>query len=219
MAPELTTSAKLKVLVAEDQPVERRLLTRFLERWGYEPVPCPDGQQAWDLVERGEAPHLMVLDWSMPGMDGVDVCRKLRERDDGETPYVLVLTARNDPEDQKIALEAGANDFVSKPFDPVVLEARVRNAARTLELQERLADRVSALEVALGNVKKLQGLLPICSYCKAVRSDENYWSQVEAYLAEYSEVRFTHSICPACYEKHVEPQLEQIEAEFDEEEA
>lgn len=203
------------MLVAEDQPVERRLLTRFLERWGYEPVPCSDGTQAWELVEQGQAPHLMVLDWSMPGMDGVDVCRQLRQRDDGETTYVLVLTARNDPEDQKIALEAGANDFVSKPFDPVVLEARVRNAARTLQLQERLAERVTALEEALAKVKTLQGLLPICSYCKRVRSDENYWSQVEAYLAEHSSVRFTHSICPNCYEEHVEPQLEQIEAELD----
>lgn len=207
--------SKLRVLVAEDQPVERRLLTRFLERWGYEPVPCPDGDVAWSMIEREQAPHLMVLDWSMPGLDGVDICRQLRERENGRTPYVLVLTAKNDPEDQKVALEAGANDFVAKPFDPVVLEARLRNGARTLELQEELADRVTALEDALAKVKHLQGLLPICSYCKRVRSDENYWSQVEAYIAEHSDVRFTHSICPNCYTEHVEPQLEQMEAELD----
>jgi len=204
-------------LVAEDQPVERRLLTRFLERWGYDPVPCPDGDQAWGLIERAEAPHILMLDWSMPGMDGLDICRRLRQREDGQTSYVLMLTAKNEPEDQKEALEAGANDFVSKPFNPVVLEARVRNAARTLELQENLADRVAALEDALAKVKRLQGLLPICSYCKRVRSDENYWSQVEAYLAEHSEMRFTHSICPSCYEEKVEPQLEKIEAELDDE--
>jgi len=213
----LTTSNRLRVLVAEDQPVERRLLTRFLERWGYDPVPCPDGDQAWGLIERAEAPHILMLDWSMPGMDGLDICRRLRQREDGQTSYVLMLTAKNEPEDQKEALEAGANDFVSKPFNPVVLEARVRNAARTLELQENLADRVAALEDALAKVKRLQGLLPICSYCKRVRSDENYWSQVEAYLAEHSEMRFTHSICPSCYEEKVEPQLEKIEAELDDE--
>lgn len=197
--------------------MERRLLTRFLERWGYDPVPCPDGDQAWGLIERSEAPHILMLDWSMPGMDGLDICRRLRQREDGQTSYVLMLTAKNEPEDQKEALEAGANDFVSKPFNPVVLEARVRNAARTLELQENLADRVAALEDALAKVKRLQGLLPICSYCKRVRSDENYWSQVEAYLAEHSEMRFTHSICPSCYEEKVEPQLEKIEAELDDE--
>ena len=213
----MTTSNRLRVLVAEDQPVERRLLTRFLERWGYDPVPCPDGDQAWGLIERAEAPHILMLDWSMPGMDGLDICRRLRQREDGQTSYVLMLTAKNEPEDQKEALEAGANDFVSKPFNPVVLEARVRNAARTLELQENLADRVAALEDALAKVKRLQGLLPICSYCKRVRSDENYWSQVEAYLAEHSEMRFTHSICPSCYEEKVEPQLEKIEAELDDE--
>lgn len=203
----------MRVLVAEDQPTDRRLLTRFLESRGYECVTCPDGDCVWDLVERSELPGLLVLDWGMPGMDGVEICRRLRERDDGQTPYILLLTARSEPEYIKEGLEAGANDYVTKPFDPVILEARLRNGARTQLLQERLADRVVALEKALANVKRLHGLLPICSYCKRVRSDENYWSQVEAYLAENSDVRFTHAICPTCYEEKVEPQLREIESE------
>jgi len=211
----MDTEARTRVLVAEDQPVDRRLLTRHLEMWGHEVVTCADGAQVWDLVERGEVPGLMVLDWGMPGMDGVEICRRLRAREGGSTAYILLLTARSEPEHVKEALEAGANDFVTKPFDPVVLEARLRNGARTLHLQERLGDRVEALEAALTKVKRLHGLLPICSYCKRVRSDENYWSQVEAYLAENSDMRFTHAICPTCFEDKVEPQLREIEAEYD----
>ncbi len=209
----MDVSKRVRVLVAEDHPSDRRLLTRFLGRWGYDCVACPDGEQVWDLIEREEVPRLMVLDWNMPGLDGVEICKRLRARDDGQSAYILLLTARSENENVKEALEAGANDFVTKPFDPVILEARLRNGARAIDLQERLEDRVQELEAAVSKVKKLQGLLPICSYCKRVRSDENFWSQVEAYVAENSDMRFTHAICPNCFEDKVEPQLREIEAE------
>lgn len=210
----MSGSQSRTVLIAEDQPVERRFLSRFVESWGYEPIVCGDGDRAWDLIEAGEAPDLMLLDWSMPGRDGVDICRSLRAKKQGHSPYVLMLTGRDEPEDLRVALEAGANDFVKKPFDPVELKARLRNGARTLELQEHLEQRVSELEDALARVQTLQGLLPICSYCKRVRSDENYWSQVESYVTEHSNMRFTHSICPTCYETHVEPELKAMEEEL-----
>ena len=95
-------------------------------------------------------------------------------------------------------LAAGANDYMAKPFDPVELEARVRVGERMVTLQARLNARVAELELALAHVERLQGLLPICSYCKKVRNEANYWEQVDSYLAAHSDLDFTHSICPTC---------------------
>ena len=104
-------------------------------------------------------------------------------------------------------LEAGADDYMVKPCNTQELSARVKVGFRVLSLQESLAERVQELEQALERVKQLQGLLPICSYCKKIRDDSNYWHQVEEYVSTYAEVQFTHGICPACYEKEVIPQL------------
>jgi sigma-B regulation protein RsbU (phosphoserine phosphatase) len=125
-------------------------------------------------------------------------------------PYLILLTAKGGREDLVTGLEAGANDYVTKPFNREELRARVQVGVRMVELQQSLADRVKALEEALARVKQLQGLLPICSYCKKIRDDQNYWQQVESYIAEHSQAQFSHSICPDCYEKLVKPELDQL---------
>ena len=104
-------------------------------------------------------------------------------------------------------MQAGADDYITKPFDPAELEARLQVGARVTDLQNKLAERVKELEAALSQVKQLRGLLPICSYCKKIRNDENYWDQVENYIAKHSDAEFSHSICPECYEKFLKPQL------------
>ena len=113
----------------------------------------------------------------------------------------MLLTALESREDIVAGLDAGADDYIVKPCDPDELRARVQVGVRVLSLQERLAERVAALEDALSKVKRLQGLLPICSYCKRIRGDDQYWQQVDAYLAEHTEAQFSHGICPPCYEK------------------
>jgi len=197
------------VLIAEDDPVSRCLLNTFLSRWGYEVVVACDGTEAWDLLQQPKAPRLVILDWMMPGISGVDICRRLRDREPSPPPYVILLTSRTAAEELVEGLEAGADDYITKPFNREELRARTRAAARLVELQASLHQRVAELEEALARVNTLQGLLPICSYCKKIRNDGNYWQQVEAYISEHSAATFSHSICPACYETHVTPQLAQ----------
>ena len=110
--------------------------------------------------------------------------------------YVILLTARDARADVVAGLDAGADDYLIKPFDLEELRARVQVGRRLVALQDRLADRVAELQEALTKVKQLNGLLPICAYCKRIRTDQNYWEQVEHYVAEHSEAQFSHGICP-----------------------
>ncbi|MEA2762048.1 MAG: phosphoserine phosphatase RsbU/P [Gemmatimonadaceae bacterium] len=194
----------MKILVAEDDAVTRKILAVTLERFGWDIVTASDGQAAWQLFEtlKGkDAPDLAVVDWMMPGLEGIEICRRLRATPGFELVYVILLTSRADSQDLSQALAAGANDYIRKPFDPVELEARVRVGERMVNLQRSLAARVLELEAALGEVRALQGLLPICSYCKKVRNEANYWEQVDSYLVSHSDVEITHGICPTCLEK------------------
>jgi len=199
----------MKILIAEDDAVSRRVLEATLKRWGYEVAVAHDGGRAWDMLERDPGLSLAILDWMMPGMDGVEVCERARKAPATRSIYIILLTARGRPEDVVAGLQAGANDYVTKPFDQEELRARVQVGVRVAELQRQLAERVRELEGALSQVKQLSGLLPICSYCKKVRDDKNYWQQVEAYVGDHSEARFSHSICPDCYETIVKKELRQ----------
>lgn len=172
-------------------------------------VVAEDGAQAWRELEADPAIPLAILDWMMPGQTGPDICRKLRQRQSDQPTYVILLTSRDSRDDIVSGLEAGANDYVTKPFDFDELRARVQVGERVVQLQKNLAERVRELEAALVSVKMLQGLLPICLYCKKIRDDRNYWQQVDKYVAEHSEARFSHGICPDCYEKVVKPELDQ----------
>jgi DNA-binding response OmpR family regulator len=191
-------TADMQVVIADDDPVARRLAEFALETFG--PATCvADGEAAWQAVSGRTGPMLMVLDRQMPGIDGVEVARRIRASQDGHPVYIVMVTSAGRPEDVADGLEAGADDYVVKPFHPGELRARARVALRMLDLQESLARRVSELEHALEKVKLLKGLLPMCSYCKKIRVDEEYWQQVEGFISEHSEATFTHGICPSCF--------------------
>ena len=194
----------MRILVAEDDAVTRKILAATLERLGWEVITASDGTAAWHALETlgGEnAPELVLLDWMMPGMDGIEICRKLRSTPGFEFIYIILLTSRSEKEDLAMGLMAGANDYIAKPFHPIELESRVRVGERMAKLQRSLATRVTELEEALAHVQRLQGLLPICSYCKKVRNEANYWEQVDSYLTTHSDLELTHGICPQCSEK------------------
>ncbi|MEK6304129.1 MAG: response regulator [Acidobacteriota bacterium] len=209
----------MKVLIAEDDPISRFMLEASLKRWGYEVLVTTNGREAWDALQQEDTPQLAILDWMMPGMDGVQVCRRARQTAATRGVYILLLTAKGEKDDIIAGLEAGANDYVAKPFDRAELRARVQVGVRMVELQQSLSHRVRELVEALSQVKQLQGILPICAHCKKVRDDHDYWQQVEGYISAHTEVQFSHSICPQCYETIVVPQIERLSSPEKKEEA
>jgi DNA-binding response OmpR family regulator len=200
----------MRVLIAEDDAVSRRMLESTLVKWGYEVVATGDGRAALKVLQEREAPKLAILDWMMPEMDGLDVCRHVRALHTTEPTYIVLLTAKGSKEDIITGLNSGADDFLTKPFDHKELQARLRVGIRMVEMQKCLADRVRQIEEALSRVKQVQGLLPICCYCKKIRTDQNFWQQVEAYISVHTDARFSHGICPECMETVVKAELKKM---------
>jgi two-component system cell cycle response regulator len=126
------------VLIAEDDPIFLRILQSWFKKWDYRVTAVKNGVDAWEVLQQPTAPPMAVLDWMMPGMDGIEVCRKIRSREHGPYCYVLLLTAKDDREDVVAGLDAGADDYLTKPFDVAELRARVRAGKRILELQAAL---------------------------------------------------------------------------------
>jgi DNA-binding response OmpR family regulator len=139
---------------------------------------------------------VVVTDWQMPGLDGLEFCRRIRADLRPRYTFVIILTAEGSREGYLEGMKAGADDFLVKPLDAGQFEARLIVAERVLRLQTDL--------------RTLEGLLPICSYCKRIREGKDYWQQVEAFVARRTEAKFSHSICPDCYQKHVVPQIEEL---------
>ena len=184
------------------------VLQRHLETWSYEVSGCVDGTEALAALTAPGAPALAILDWKMPGIDGTDVCRRLLERGPSSAVrHLILLTARIDRAAVVEGLQSGAADYLTKPFNGDELRARVAIGKRVIELQTALAERISKLEAAATQIKQLNGLLPICCYCKKIRDDNDYWNRVESYLEDRIDVQFSHGICPDCF-KRVEAGLD-----------
>jgi two-component system, cell cycle response regulator len=127
-----------RILIAEDDPISRRMLQSFLVKWGYEVLAADNGTEALSILDDPAAPPLAVLDWMMPGMEGPEICREIRKHPERPYTYVLLLTARSQKEDLLKGLEAGADDYLTKPFDAQELRARLRVGQRILDLQHHL---------------------------------------------------------------------------------
>jgi phosphoserine phosphatase RsbU/P len=189
----------MKILVADDDRIAATVLVQMLRQWEFDVTVAADGAEALShLRSEAATPTLAILDWMMPQLEGADVCRRVRLEMPLANMYLILLTSLESKDRIIAGLEAGADDYLIKPFDPDELRARINVGVRVLRLQERLAERVNELQDALANVKQLHGLLPICSYCKRIRGDDQYWTAVESYIAERSNAQFSHGICPPC---------------------
>tara|TARA_B110000305_G_scaffold232707_1_gene288060 strand:+ start:4891 stop:5481 length:591 start_codon:yes stop_codon:yes gene_type:complete len=189
----------VQILAVEDDPVARRVLRQALTKLGHEVVEAEDGEAALDAMAR-ENFRVIVSDWLMPNMDGLEFCRRVRERPAEDYVYFILLTGRlASAENEREAADAGVDDFLSKPLDMNELWMRLRVAERILKFATQ--------------VRMLEAFLPICSYCKKVREDSNYWTQIESYINTRTGTDFSHSVCPDCYECVVVPELEKLKAD------
>ena len=160
----------MKVLIVEDDPDSRDLLKVLLELDGHDVTAAWNGMEGWQAFQSGEFP-VVLSDWLMPEMDGLELCRRIRASDRPSYSYVILVTALHGKSSYLQGMNAGADDFVSKPFE---------------------------------------GILPTCMYCKKIRDEQNQWVGIESYISKRSRASFSHGVCPVCYEKVVQPELDRI---------
>ncbi len=189
----------MEIILAEDDVTARKIVVTALEKGGHHVTAFENGLAAWEHVARDPA-RLLITDWMMPEMDGMELCRNIRSTWSNSYTYILILTALVGREKLMEALEAGADDFMTKPIDIPQLLARVK-----------VAERIQGLHAT---VSTLEGLLSVCSYCKKVKEDgesgETTWTPVESYVSKRSDAEFSHGVCPTCYETKILPQIDAL---------
>ena len=197
----------MKILLIEDDIITNRILAKNLTDMGFDVITTFNGLQGWEAYCREDV-HFVITDWMMPDMNGLEVLKNIRERDDKSFCYIILLTAKNNKDDVIEGISHGANDYITKPFDKDELAVRVKAGQHMVELQQELLETnkeqeklILQLKDALSQIRQLSGLLPICSYCKKIRDDNGYWNQLEVYIRDHSETEFTHGICPECVNK------------------
>ena len=187
----------MKILIAEDDALFRRLLQQVLAS-EYEIVAAEDGGEAWNILQQPGHPDLALLDWVMPAMTGPQICRKVREYPQLSSMYLMILTAKNSTPDVISGLRAGADDYVTKPFVPEELRARVHVGARIIGAESTAHLLDTELHESAVREAKLQKLLPICPVCKSIRSDSEYWREVNTYIHECQTRTAERTSCPQC---------------------
>ncbi len=214
------TDVRPVLLAVDDNPSVLLFVEGVLSTLRQEPEikTAANGEEALSRANERN-PHVIIMDWDMPVMDGLTAIRQLKASPTTmDIPIVMLTAGTGEVDELRQALDAGAIDFVKKPVGPIELLARVDStlrislATRALrESNDQLSEANSHLRQALEEVKTLSSLLPICSYCREVRSDDGYWSDLESYLHARTETRFSHGICPPCFEEHY-PDLAKKEA-------
>jgi CheY-like chemotaxis protein len=173
----------MKILIADDDATSRLVLEATLKSLGHNVITTTSGDEAWDAFQHEHFP-VLISDWLMPGMDGLELCRLIRQTERDTYTYIILLTVLEGKQQFLEAMEAGADDFITKPLDEELLAARLHVAERILGLRR--------------HVNQLEGLLPICSYCKKIRDDRGQWEPLEIYISERSQAQFSHGLCQDC---------------------
>ena len=187
----------MKVLAIEDQTVAAVHVMAVLRALGHDAEHVNDATEAWTRLIHGGY-RVIVSDWRMPGIDGLGLCRMIRERGGEYVYFILISSNRVTKENRQLALAAGVDDFLAKPVE-----------ADELGLRLHVAERIIGLTA---QVQRLETFLPICGYCKKIRNDKKYWQEIETYFTQRQGARFSHGICPDCYEREM-VQLRQLGTE------
>jgi DNA-binding response OmpR family regulator len=188
---------RLPVLIADDDATARTFLKAFLKKFDYDCILAADGEQAWAAFQAAQ-PGLILADWLMPGLSGLELCRMIRAERRPRYPYIILITALSGKGSYLEGMNAGADDFVTKPYDLDEMAARLRVAERIISLQTE--------------VRQLEGLLPVCAHCKRIRDAGDGWSSIEQFVAQHTDLLLSQSICPDCYREKVAPETGSLPA-------
>ena len=192
----LYTVSATQVLIAEDDLISQKLLKTNLEQMGYAVTTASDGEEAWRIYDM-QPTRIVVSDWLMPGLDGLEFCQKIRERKNTEYTYFIMLTANvGQDENYYTAMEAGVDDFLSKPLDRHQLQIRLHVAERILQSTSR--------------IESLENVLTICAYTKRINFPDEGWQTIEEFLDKHLGIKLSHGVDPNYYETHIKPELEKL---------
>lgn len=188
----------MNVLIAEDEYTTRLMVQVSLENWGYSVSSVADGKAAWEILKKPDFIDVAILDWEMPEIDGVELCKMIKNLQRPNPIYVILLTGRDSQNDILCGFDAGADDYMTKPFNDDELRARVRVAKRLVTIQSSLSQSVEELKQALDMVEALQGSVPVCTSCLKIEGENGRWATLKTSVREAFDLRFTPEICPVC---------------------
>ncbi len=197
---------EMKVFAVDDHQSLTDLVKNLLEEIGFDNlVEFSKSADLFVALESGNIPDLILSDIMMPDINGYELCKRIKSNPKWcEIPIIMITAADSrHSEPLRLSFEAGAMDYIQKPINHVIFHARVKSAL-IIERQKK------QLKQALKDVTTLQGLLPICSYCKKIRDEKDKWSDIDEYVSKHSNVQFSHSCCPDCYQNIVKPELDDL---------
>lgn len=189
------------VMVVDDAPLNLQILSEILKD-DYDVVFATNGPDALLMAEMNH-PDLILLDIQMPDMDGYEVIRVLKSTPHLENIPVIFLTAMSQKEDEELGLQLGAVDYITKPIKPALVKLRIKNHLLLKAQRDTLLRQKEELENTIKRIKQLEGIIPICMYCKKIRNEQDMWQQIEVYISEHSEAFFSHGICEECFKKEI----------------
>lgn len=184
----------MRILVADDDPTLRMIVKGGLKAGGHEVVAVENGAEAWEKLKKEHFP-IVVTDWMMPGIDGLQLTTLIRKTPRDAYTYVVMLTGKNKREDFLKAIQAGVDAFLPKPLDGIFLEAQVNIAARILGLQ--------------AHTQRLESMMTVCAHCKRVK-DKGAWVGLDKYVSDNFKVKQSHGYCPSCFEEKVAPEMREL---------
>ncbi len=199
---KICTGGNVKILIAEDEFTTRMMVQVCLENWGYRVESVTNGEEALARLQRPDAPHIAILDWEMPLLDGVEVCRRVKEMEVENPPYIILLTGRDSKTDIVRGFDAGADDYMTKPFNDDELRARTRVAERLVRTQSSLSESVVELREALNQLEILESGVEICPSCRKILNRyDGQWQSLDELLENNDNPHFGINSCPHCTQR------------------